>query len=150
VSGVDNAAEARGNTMHSWKTNLVPLGRLLLASLFIYAGCTKLFVFGPGGTAQFFTKAGVPIPELSAWIAIIVELIGGIMILIGLQTRWVALALCIWCLITGFGYHLPATALMHDMNHFYKNLGLAGGFLYVVAYGAGGLSVDRALGVEKA
>jgi putative oxidoreductase len=136
--------------MDSAKTYLVPLGRLFLAGLFIWAGYTKLFVFGPGGTAQFFTKAGVPIPELAAWVAIIVELIGGILILIGLWTRWVALALCIWCLITGFAYHLPATAMMHDMTHFYKNLGLAGGFLYVFAYGAGALSVDGATGMEKA
>jgi uncharacterized membrane protein YphA (DoxX/SURF4 family) len=40
--------------------------------------------------------------------------------------------------------------MMHDMNHFYKNLGLAGGFLYVFAYGAGPLSVDRATGMETA
>jgi putative oxidoreductase len=148
--GVEDADEAGGNTMDNAKTYLVPLGRLLLASLFIYAGYTKLFVFGPGGTAGFFTKAGVPIPELAAWVAIIVELVGGILLLIGLQTRWVALALCIWCLITAFAYHLPDTAMMHDMNHFYKNLGLAGGFLYVFAYGAGAISVDRATGMEKA
>jgi putative oxidoreductase len=136
--------------MDNAKTYLVPLGRLLLAALFIYAGYTKLFVFGPAGTAGFFTKAGVPVPELAAWVAIIVELVGGILLLIGLQTRWVALVLCVWCLITGFAYHLPDTAMMHDMNHFYKNLGLAGGFLYVFAYGAGALSVDRAMGMDKA
>jgi putative oxidoreductase len=135
--------------MDNAKNYLVPLARLFLAALFIYAGYTKLFVFGPAGTAGFFTKAGVPVPELAAWVAIIVELVGGILLLIGLQTRWVALVLCIWCLITGFAYHLPAAAMMHDMNHFYKNLGLAGGFLYVFVYGAGALSVDRAMGMEK-
>ena len=135
--------------MDDAKTYLAPLGRLLLASLFIYAGYTKLFVFGPEGTAQFFVKAGAPIPEISNWIAIIVELIGGIMILIGLQARWVALVLAIWCVATAFGFHLPASAMMHDMNHFYKNLAIAGGLLYVVAYGAGRLSVDHAMGLDK-
>ena len=136
--------------MESWKTYLVPLGRLLLSSLFIWAGYTKLFVFGPAGTAAFFTKAGVPIPEVAAWIAIIVELVGGILLLIGWQTRWVALVLAIWCLITGFAYHLPATAMMHDMTHFYKNLVMAGGLLYVTAFGAGGISVDEGMGMQKA
>jgi putative oxidoreductase len=120
----------------------VPLGRLLLSSLFIWAGYTKLVVFGPGGTAGYFASNGVPLPEVAAWIAIIVELVGGILILIGLQTRWVALALAIWCLITAFGFHLPAGSKMHDMIHFYKNLSMAGGFLYVFAYGAGMWSVD--------
>jgi putative oxidoreductase len=63
------------------------------------------------------------------------------MILVGFQTRWVALVLAIFCLITGFGVHLP-TGDPNDMVHFYKNLVMAGGFLYVFAYGAGALSVD--------
>lgn len=134
--------------MESWKTYLAPLGRLLLSSLFIWAGYTKLFVFGAAGTAAFFTKAGVPIPEVAAWVAIIVELVGGILLLIGFQARWVALVLAIWCLVTAFAYHLPATAMMHDMTHFYKNLSIAGGLLYVTAFGAGGISVDE--GMQKA
>jgi putative oxidoreductase len=136
--------------MESWKTYVTLLGRIFLSGLFVWAGYTKLFVFGPAGTAQFFTKAGVPIPEAAVWVAIIVELIGGLMILVGLQTRWVALALAIWCLITGFGFHLPAEAMMHDMTLFYKNLAMAGGFLYVLAYGPGAISIDRATGIDKA
>jgi putative oxidoreductase len=123
-----------------------PLGRLFLAALFIWAGYTKLFVFGPAGTAQFFTKVGAPMPELANWIAIIVELVGGILILVGFQTRWVALALAIWCLFTALGFHLPSTAAMHDMTQFYKNVAIAGGLLYVFAFGAGIWSVDRATG----
>lgn len=150
--GVVSAEEKLGECtmdMDNLKNYAAPLGRLLLSSLFIYAGFTKLFVFGPEGTAQFFAKAGALMPEISNWIAIIVELIGGIMILIGLQTRWVALILAIWCFVTGFGFHLPASAMMHDMNHFYKNLAIAGGFLYVFAFGAGIWSIDRATGMEK-
>jgi putative oxidoreductase len=130
------------------RSYLAPLGRLLLSSLFIWAGYNKLI--NPGGTAQYFAKGGVPIPDLAAWVAIIVEFIGGVMLLVGVQTRWVALALAIWCLITGFAYHLPGGSMMHDMIHFYKNLVMAGGLLYVTAFGAGGISVDRATGMEKA
>ena len=124
-------------------------GARIASRPFIYAGYTKLFVFGPEGTAQFFVKVGAPIPEISNWIAIIVELIGGIMLLIGLQARWVALVLALYCVMTAFGFHLPAGATMHDMNHFYKNLAIAGGLLYVIAYGAGRLSVDHAMGMDK-
>ncbi len=135
--------------MDNLKIYAAPLGRLFLAGLFIWAGYTKLFVFGPAGTAQFFTKIGAPIPELANWIAIIVELVGGILLLIGFQTRWVALALAIWCLFTGLAFHLPSSAAMHDMTQFYKNLAIAGGLLYVFAFGAGMWSVDRATGMEK-
>ena len=134
--------------MDSWKTYLTPLGRLLLSSLFIWAGYAKLFMFGPSGTAQYVASVHMPLPALAAWVAIIVELVGGILILIGYQTRWVALALAIWCLVTGFAVHLPVGDQANMVN-FYKNLVMAGGFLFVVAYGAGSLSVDAAMGSEK-
>jgi putative oxidoreductase len=54
----------------------------------------------------------------------------------------VALVLALFCLVTGFAIHLPAGDLPNMIN-FYKNLVMAGGFLYVVAYGAGALSVDN-------
>ena len=135
--------------MDSWKTYLTPIGRLLLSSLFIWAGYAKLFMFGPSGTAGYMASVHMPLPELAAWIAIIVELVGGILLLIGYQTRWVALVLAIWCLVTGFAVHLPVGDQANMIN-FYKNLVMAGGFLFVAAYGAGNLSVDGALGNEKA
>jgi putative oxidoreductase len=135
--------------MSDLRTYAAPLGRLFLAALFIWAGYTKLFVFGPAGTAQFFTKIGAPIPELANWIAIIVELVGGILILVGYQTRWVALVLAIWCLFTALGFHLPSSAAMHDVTQVYKNVAIAGGFLYVFAFGAGIWSVDHAIGTDK-
>ena len=143
--GVRGRKRAGGNLMNEKRNYAVPLGRLLLASCFIWAGYTKLFVFGPEGTVQFLTKIGAPMPELAAWVVIIVELVGGIFILIGFQTRWAAFVLAIWCLLTGFGFHLPATAAKHDMILFYKNLVMAGGFLYVFAFGAGMWSVDRSM-----
>jgi len=127
--------------MENLRGYLVPLARLLMASLFIWAGYTKLFVFGPSGTAQYFTSVHIPIPDIAAWVVIIIELIGGLMVLVGFQTRWVALVLAIFCLITGFGVHLPVGDLP-NMTNFYKNLVMAGGFLYVFSFGAGMLSVD--------
>jgi putative oxidoreductase len=54
----------------------------------------------------------------------------------------VALVLALFCLVTGFAIHLPAGDLPNMIN-FYKNLVMAGGFLYVFAYGAGAISVDN-------
>jgi putative oxidoreductase len=127
--------------MDGLTTYAKPLGRLLMCSLFIWAGYTKLFVFGPAGTAGYFKSVNIPIPDVMAWVVIVIEIVGGLMILVGFQTRWVALALAIFCLITGFGVHLPVGD-QANMTHFYKNLALAGGFLYIFAAGAGALSVD--------
>ena len=126
--------------MENAKTYLVPLGRLLMSSLFIWAGWGKLM--NPTGTAQHFASYHLPLPDVLVWIVIIIELIGGLLILVGFQTRWVALVLALFCLVTGFGIHLP-TGDAPNMVHFYKNLVMAGGFLYVFAYGAGALSVDN-------
>jgi putative oxidoreductase len=103
-------------------------------------------VFGPAGTTKFLASVGAPLPELATWIAIIVELIGGILILIGFQTRWVALVLAIWCLFTALGFHLPSSAVMHDVTQVYKNVAIAGGLLYVFAFGPGIWSVDHSMG----
>ena len=113
----------------------------------VWSGYTKLFVFGPGGTAHYMDSVHIPLPGLVAWVAIIVELVGGILILVGYQTRWVALALAIWCLVTALAVHLPVGDTPNMIN-FYKNLVMAGGFLFVASYGPGSISVDQATGME--
>jgi putative oxidoreductase len=125
--------------MDNLKTYLTPLGRLLLSSVFIWAGFGKLM--NPSGTAGYFAHLNIPVPHIAVWVVMIIELVGGILLLIGFQTRWVALVLALFCLITGFAIHLPAGDLPNMIN-FYKNLAMAGGFLYVISYGAGNLSVD--------
>lgn len=125
--------------MDSLKSYAQPLGRLLMSGLFIWAGIHKLT--NPSGTAQYFANVHIPVPDIAVWIVIIIEVIGGLMILVGLQTRWVALVLAIFCIITGFGVHLPVGDQANMVN-FYKNLVMAGGFLYVFTAGAGALSID--------
>jgi putative oxidoreductase len=127
---------------------LSPLGRLLLSSLFVWAGYGKLM--NPGAAAQEFASVGVPAPALMVGVAILVELVGGLALFVGFRSRWVAGVLAIWCLVTAFAVHLaagmhstdPATAY-DNMIHFYKNLGIAGGLIYVIAFGAGRLSIDN-------
>ncbi len=129
---------------------LPAVGRLLLSSLFVWAGFGKLT--NPGGAAQYIAAVGVPAPGLVAWVVIAIEFLGGLALLVGFKTRWTGLVLAIWTLITAFAIHLvaatsatvPAVA-SDNMIHFYKNLAIAGGMLYVVAFGAGAPSVDSSL-----
>lgn len=83
----------------------------------------------------------MPAPEAAVWIAIVIRLAGGLAILLGFKARWAAAVLALFCLGTAFGVHLPAGDTA-NMIHFYKNLVMAGGFLYVVAYGAGRVSMN--------
>ena len=100
-----------------------------------------------GRYGEYVDSVHIPLPQPAAWVAIIVELIGGILILVGYQTRWVALALAIWCLVTALAVHLPVGDTPNMIN-FYKNLVMAGGFLFVASYGPGSISVDQATGME--
>jgi putative oxidoreductase len=129
--------------MEKLNAYLPPVGRLLMSSLFIWAGFGKLM--NVSGTSQAFGgHYHIPLPDVATWVAIIVELVGGLAILVGFKTRWVAAVLALWCLVLGFAFHLPAGDLPNMIN-FYKNLTMAGGFLYIVAYGAGGFSIDAKL-----
>ena len=69
-------------------------------------------------------------------------MLGGLALLAGFYSRWAAALLVLVCLGTAFGVHLPAGD-QDNMIHFYKNLVMTGGFLYVIAFGPGGLSLDR-------
>jgi len=115
---------------------VVLLARILLAILFIVSGFGKLT--GAAGFAGYLGSLGVPGGIAMAYLVGLFELAGGLMILVGFQTRAVAYALAAFCVATGLLAHLgpdQSTALM-------KNLGLTGGFLVLAAAGAGAYSVD--------
>jgi putative oxidoreductase len=125
--------------MDGLRTYAQPLGRLLMSSFFIWAGINDLSHVS--GRVQYLASLHVPLPDIAIWVVMAIHLIGGLLILVGYQTRWVALVLAIFCLITAFGVHLPVGDAV-NMVHFYKNLVMAGGFLYVFSVGAGALSID--------
>ena len=116
------------------KAFLLPLARLLMSSLFVWDGIVQLR--NPGGTAQYFASVHIPVPNIAVWISILVHLLGGSALLVGFYSRWAAALLALVCLGTAFGVHLPAGD-QDNMIHFYKNLVMTGGFLYVIAFGAG-------------
>jgi putative oxidoreductase len=123
---------------------IVLVGRILLAAIFILAGFSK-FADIPG-TAGYFGMYNLPAPSALAVISALVEVVGGIAVLIGFQTRIAAFALAAFCVLTALIAHMD-WADLNQMIHFQKNLAMAGGFLVLGAYGAGALSVDARRGV---
>lgn len=128
--------------MENYKSYLPLIGRLLVGAGFLLFGYQKLIVFGPAGTAAYLGSVfHPPAPVVAAWIAIAVEILGGLAIVLGFQTRWVAAILALWCLFTGLVFHLPLGDPA-NMAELFKNLVMAGGLVYIVAFGAGGMSID--------
>ena len=121
--------------------------RILLAQLFIISGIGKIARFA--GTASFMAGAGLPAANVLLLATIALEVGGGILLVLGWQARWVATALCGFTLVATVIFHPfwnsdPASALS-QLNNFMKNLAIMGGMLYVMAYGAGPLSLDSSL-----
>ena len=113
-------------------------GRSLLSVLFLLSGLSKFGAYA--GTAAYMASHGVPGALLPVVIA--TEVLGAIAIILGWQTRVAALLLA--------GYSLLAALIFHanfadqiEMVMFLKNVSIAGGFLLLVANGAGPLSLDR-------
>jgi putative oxidoreductase len=131
---------ATSTTADAARDYLPTLARLLMCSLFIWDGVLQLR--DPAGTVQYFTSLKIPAPQIAVWVSIAVHLLGGIGILVGFLTRWAAALLLLLCLGTALGVHLPAGD-MDNMMNFYKNLVMAGGLLYVIAFGPGAMSLDR-------
>ena len=120
-------------------------GRLLLALIFVISGYNKLVGFD--GTVGYIASKGLPLPQLAAAAAIAIELVGGVLLVIGWQTRWAATAIFLFMIPTTLIFHAfwaaPAANLQMETIQFMKNLCIMGGMLYVMAFGAGPLSVDN-------
>jgi putative oxidoreductase len=116
------------------------LGRILMSVIFLIAGYGKLMA--PAATIGMFEHYHLPLPSAAYALAVVVELGGGILVLIGWQTRLVAPVMAVWCVATALVAHLHPEDTMQMIN-FMKNLGMAGGFLQLAAFGAGRFSLDR-------
>jgi len=121
------------------------VGRVLLALIFIIAGYGKITGFD--GTVGYMQAYNVPMTQVLAVLAIIVELGGGLMIAVGWKARWAAAAIFIFVLIASFIFHafwaVPAEQVQMQNIMFMKNLAIMGGMLYIIVYGSGPLSVDK-------
>ena len=135
----DRSAGALSATSGPRVGNIAELsGRILLAALFLLSGFGKLGAYA--ATTAYMTSVGVPGALLPVVIG--TEVLGAVAIIVGWQTRTVAFLLA--------GFTLLSAALFHNsfsdqiqMIMFLKNVSIAGGFLLLVANGAGTLSLDR-------
>lgn len=117
------------------------IGRILLAHMFIISGIQK--IGGYAGTQAYMESAGLPGALLP--LVILLEVVGGLALLVGFFTRWAGAALGIFSVLAALLFHMDFGDQMQTIN-FMKNLTIAGGMLYVFAYGAGPLSVDARRG----
>jgi len=120
------------------------IGRILISQVFLLAGINKLAQFSM--MSGYMTAKHVPAPAFSLAAAALLEVLGGLAVLIGFQTRIAA-----WVL---FFYMIPVTLLFHNFwafqgmervdnqIHFMKNLAIMGGLLLLASFGAGGCSLD--------
>jgi putative oxidoreductase len=118
---------------------VVLLGRILLCAIFVLSGYAK--ISNLGGTAGYFEGQGLPMPMITATVVSLVELVGGLFILVGFLTRPTSYVLAAFCVATAFIAH-SNFADMGQMINFQKNFAMAGGFLVLAAFGPGALSID--------
>lgn len=127
------------------------LGRILLVVVFLLAGIAKL-----GGwerTVGYMAGKGLPMVPLLLALAIIIEVVGPLLVMIGLASRWAALVLSLYLIPVTFTFHnfwaLSGAEQQLQMIMFLKNLGLMGGLLAVVGLGPGRYSLDAWLKRRK-
>lgn len=115
---------------------LVLAGRVLLSVIFILSGLSKIMDWT--GTQQYMAAKGMPFIPILLAAAVIVEIAGGLSVLLGWQARWAALLLFLYLIPTSLIFHnfwaLSGMERQTEMVNFLKNLAIMGGLLLVVAY----------------
>ena len=114
------------------------IGRILISTLFINSAYNK--VLSIDGTMSWMEGFGVP--GFLLYAVIVIEIILPLFVIVGFKARIAAGLLAIFCVATAFIFHLDFSDPMQKVS-FFKNIGLAGGFLFIVANGTKDWSVDR-------
>ena len=130
------------NKFNQWSLTLL---RVVLGIMFTYHGFLKFFV--PGGfrgTIDFLTYLKMPLPIYSALVISILEFFGGLLLIIGLITRWTAVLLILEMLVALFKVHIKQGYLISDKAYGYEYIALILTVLLVILInGAGKLSVGK-------
>lgn len=125
------------------------VGRILMSILFILSGFGK--ISGYAATGAYMAAHGLPLVAILEPLTIVVELGGGILVVLGLFTRPVALIWFLFLIPVTFVFHTSPDAMhsaQEQMINLLKNLSIMGAALYLFAHGAGRLSLDARLGRE--
>lgn len=120
-------------------------GRVLIALIFIVSGFGKIAGFA--GTSGYMASKGLPVVPVLLVLTIIVELGGGLMVLLGIKARWASTALLLFMIPVTLIFHpfwaVDAASAQMQQIMFLKNLAIMGGLLYIAAFGAGPYSLMR-------
>jgi putative oxidoreductase len=137
-------ATALNTATVSATTRFLPfIGRLLIGSIFLMSGLSKISAYA--GVTAAISSAGLPLAPLGFVIALAVEIGLGLLLLVGYRTRGAALGLAIGCVVTAIFFHRNF-ADQSVMIQFLKNLMIAGGLLQVMHFAAGPVSLDNRAG----
>ncbi|TAL94669.1 MAG: DoxX family protein [Paraburkholderia sp.] len=128
-------------------SGVILIARIALAVLFLWSGVMKLT--GYAGFVGYLQSKGVPFVPIAAPIAVAVETLGGLFLVLGFKIRPLGIVMALYTVATAIVGHdfwnITDAALQHDMViHFWKNIGIAGGFLLLFVTGAGRISIDGA------
>jgi putative oxidoreductase len=130
--------------MKTYQSALNLIGRILIVALFLPAGLSKLAAFE--GTLGYFASLGIPAPTFALAATIVIEIVGGIALLVGFKTRMFAIILALFTLaaaVTGHAFWAaPADAAFIAQLLFFKNIAVMGGLLVLASAGAGSFSID--------
>ena len=130
--------------MKNFENVLNLLGRIAIAALFLPAGLNKLAAIE--GTSGYFASLGLPGVAIFVWLVIAIEVLGGIALIIGYQTRFVAIGLAIFTVLASIAGHAfwaaPVDAAFIAQLLFFKNIAVTGGLLILASTGAGSISID--------
>lgn len=120
--------------------------RLLIAGVFVVFGIRKAMAVP--ATAKYFATLNLPMADVLVWLVILIEIGGGLLLILGWKTRLVAWLLAVFVVCATFAAHryweLDGPQYVAQLSNFMKNLAIVGGLLMVAACGPGRLSVDRA------
>ena len=121
---------------------IAAIGRVLLSAIFIWAGFGK--IASPSDTIQQIAASGLPAASAAYLVAVLIEVGGGLAVLLGWQARAAGATLALFSVVTAVVFH---THFADPVNviQFMKNLAIAGGMLQVAACGAGAFSLDAVL-----
>lgn len=124
---------------------LFALGRSILGIFFLMAGVNKIGGFD--GTAGYIASQGLPMAEVLAAATIVLEIGAGLALILGFKTRIAAFLLAGFTVLASVLFHaywaMPAEQAYVQQLMFMKNIAIAGGLIFIVAAGAGGLSIDE-------
>ncbi|PNU05631.1 DoxX family protein [Novosphingobium guangzhouense] len=123
------ATSNRADALEAW---LPLVGRVLIAAIFILSGLSK--IADPAGSMAYIASVGLPLPAVALAGAIVVEVVGGALLISGYKVRAVATVIALFSLATAVFFHNDL-ADQNQFIHFFKNIAIAGGLLQIVVFG---------------